>query len=130
VESLVEVFRGLPSAGEVLVPLSVGGHVDHRLVRRAAEICFEERLRYYEDFPYAGRWLSVWKCTRPKRAWQAEICALDAPALEIKLRALEKYASQFEILFGVGGQAAMTAQVKRYARRAGGERFWSRKTSA
>ncbi|MDD4736350.1 MAG: PIG-L family deacetylase [Kiritimatiellae bacterium] len=128
VESLVEQFRGLPSACEVLSPLGVGGHVDHRLVRRAAEVCFGERLRYYEDFPYAGKWFSVWKCTRPKAAWQAEVCGLDEYALKGKMQALEKYASQVEVLFG--SPAAMSSLVRQYTQRCGGERYWYRHSSA
>ncbi len=38
----------------VYCPLAVGGHVDHRLARRAAER-LERTLHYYEELPYAAR---------------------------------------------------------------------------
>lgn len=38
----------------VYVPLAIGGHVDHRLVRSAAQD-LDRRLWYYPDFPYAAR---------------------------------------------------------------------------
>lgn len=34
------------------VPVAIGTHVDHALVRRAAEQATDKRLTYYEDFPY------------------------------------------------------------------------------
>ena len=39
---------------KVYCPLAVGGHVDHRIVRLAAE-SFMRPLTYYFDFPYAAR---------------------------------------------------------------------------
>ena len=123
-EQLAAEFAGLPAAREVLAPLSVGGHVDHRLVRRAAEFCFGGRLRYFEDYPYAGKWFAVRRCIRPKKAWQVEVFALDERLLKNKIQALEKYASQIEVLFGE--PAAMLTGVRQYARRAGGERYWRR----
>ncbi len=38
--------------GTIYAPLGVGRHVDHQIVRRAAE-CSGRALTYYEDFPYA-----------------------------------------------------------------------------
>ena len=34
------------------VPVAIGTHVDHVLVRQAAEQATDKRLTYYEDFPY------------------------------------------------------------------------------
>ena len=69
-EAWVDVLRGLPPAQSVATPLGAGGHVDHRLVRRAAERAFGANLAYYEDYPYAGRLWAVrrlvwppWRCT-------------------------------------------------------------------
>lgn len=41
----------LPPAAEVYAPLALGGHVDHRLTRRAAER-LERPIWYYRDLPY------------------------------------------------------------------------------
>jgi len=43
----------LPAQTRLVCPMTVGGHMDHRIVRAAAERlgC---RLLYYADFPYAG----------------------------------------------------------------------------
>jgi LmbE family N-acetylglucosaminyl deacetylase len=43
----------LPETCELVVPLGVGGHIDHRITRLAAEL-LHRPLQYYADFPYAG----------------------------------------------------------------------------
>ena len=53
---LVEILRdeleqALPQECELVCPLALGGHVDHRLVRSAAEQ-LARRLWYYADYPY------------------------------------------------------------------------------
>ncbi len=55
VEQVAEAIDGVcgPDA-QLYVPLSLGGHVDHRLTRQAAERLYR-RLRYFPDFPYAAR---------------------------------------------------------------------------
>ena len=42
------------SMAEVYCPLAMGGHVDHRIIRLAAEMC-KRPLTYYFDFPYVAR---------------------------------------------------------------------------
>ena len=42
-------------AVEIIAPLAIGHHVDHQLVRAAAEQQFGTALRYYEDYPYVQR---------------------------------------------------------------------------
>ncbi len=43
-----------PTATRLYCPLVIGGHVDHRLTRRAAE-GLSRQLWYYQDLPYAAR---------------------------------------------------------------------------
>ncbi len=55
-ESLVvglksELEQALPVECELVCPLALGGHVDHRLVRSAAEQ-LNRALWYYADYPY------------------------------------------------------------------------------
>lgn len=59
--ALKKFLTSLPPADEVLVPLGIGGHADHVLVRQAAEAVFDRnQLRYYADMPYALH-LSNWQ---------------------------------------------------------------------
>jgi LmbE family N-acetylglucosaminyl deacetylase len=46
-----ELAQGLPKGAQLVCPLSVGGHVDHRLTRLAAE-CLGGVPWYYADIPY------------------------------------------------------------------------------
>lgn len=39
----------------LVVPLGVGNHVDHLIVRRAAETTLHSRIVYYPDLPYAAK---------------------------------------------------------------------------
>jgi hypothetical protein len=43
-----------PAHAELYCPLGIGGHIDHQLMRRAAER-LGRPLRYYADLPYAAR---------------------------------------------------------------------------
>ena len=44
----------LPAARQLVAPLTVGQHVDHKLTQLAAEEAFGSGvLLYYEDYPYA-----------------------------------------------------------------------------
>ncbi len=53
VETLTnELIQLLPQVCELVCPLALGGHVDHRLARTAAEK-LGKRMWYYADFPYS-----------------------------------------------------------------------------
>lgn len=57
-ELLGAVTRTLADEGGALFvfsPLAVGGHLDHRIVKRGAELSFPpSKLIYYEDLPYVA----------------------------------------------------------------------------
>ncbi len=47
-----------PTATRLYCPMAIGGHVDHRITRRAAEH-LDRQLWYYQDLPYAARGESI-----------------------------------------------------------------------
>lgn len=113
--------RHLPREAQVVVPLSYGNHVDHRLTRAAAE-GLRRALWYYADFPYAqwhhlpleagvpaGRILRVEVGTEALALWQDAIAA---------------YTSQVDRLFG--SEAGMREQVQAFYQRGGGTFLWRR----
>jgi LmbE family N-acetylglucosaminyl deacetylase len=113
---------GAYSAESIYAPLAIGNHVDHQLLRHAAEAAFSPAtLRYYEDAPYVFK-------SAPDRtlggAWRAETLPLSPPALAAKLDAISCYSSQIGALFG--SDAAMRQQVLSYTEQIGGERLWRR----
>lgn len=116
------------SAGSLYVPLAAGGHVDHRIVRRAAEDS-GARLTYYEDFPYAQDAESL-KAATLGHAWDVEAVPLSEAALRAKVTAIARYASQLSTFWG--SREAMAESVRAYARQIGAgsptERYWRLKS--
>lgn len=107
---------------ELLAPLGVGGHVDHLLVRAAAERVGRE-LAYYEEFPYvAWKWLALRQTLGRPADWSAEAIALTPDQFERKVAAITAYASQVPAMFHT--EARLRKQLRRHDRKAGGERIW------
>jgi LmbE family N-acetylglucosaminyl deacetylase len=133
---LTERMSALPVIPQaaLYVPLALGGHVDHRIVRRAAEGCMSGRhtriWSYYEDFPYAEELEGAKPGDRyPSLAgdrWQAELVPLADEALEAKIAAIAHYRSQMSTFWS--DRAEMATSVRAFARRTGegmpAERYW------
>jgi len=131
VETIAAAVEALPRATRVCAPFGIGHHVDHVLVRRAAERVIGRDLEYYEDYPYAHSFKARWKAfgwqtppaadgtplRREKRTW-----TLGRNAIEAKCRAVRRYSSQIGALFQ--DEDDMEHKVRVYARRVGGERVW------
>lgn len=127
---LDEIFTALPSARRWLVPLGIGGHVDHRLVRTAAERHAANagaKLLYYEDFPYSRKLKNRFRVLGlfPRRTLRPITVSLEPTDLERKIDAIAAYRSQVAPLFG--DHRRLTAAVHTDARRCGGERRWERR---
>jgi LmbE family N-acetylglucosaminyl deacetylase len=89
---------------DVYAPLTVGHHVDHLLVQRVALLLLRRglRVRFYEDYPYAGDAAAVrsvldgWR----EECGQAEAVKLDEDALRAKGDAVACHASQISTFWG------------------------------
>jgi LmbE family N-acetylglucosaminyl deacetylase len=118
----------LPAVDLLLAPLGVGGHVDHRLVRAAAERSGRE-VAFYEEFPYSEwKWFAVRHALERPRDWASESLPLPAALADVKRDAILAYRSQVGPLFRTEGR--LGKQLRRHARRAGGERIWRRRSAA
>jgi LmbE family N-acetylglucosaminyl deacetylase len=137
---------------KVYLPLGIGGHVDHRLVRNAGLALLAERRRwvmpgpewagivsFYEDFPYAW-WTGfsqladlgedVFAGLPPGVAVVPEFADV-SDQLERKVSGITLYQSQLDRLFG--GQKPMADAVRAFHRRVAGlggvpgfaERYWA-----
>jgi LmbE family N-acetylglucosaminyl deacetylase len=126
VAALAARFAALPAADRIVAPLGVGGHVDHRIVRAAAERAFGDRLEFYEEFPYViWKWLALRRARGPRRRWTADVTALPPADVDARIGAIGCYASQVKPMFR--DDRRMAAAVRRHVRRAGGERVWRRR---
>ena len=118
---VAERLADLPEHRELYAPLAVGGHVDHRIVRMAAEQRFGASLRYYEEYPYGRSRKAVRKVVRGV-GWRSRTVPVARAGSDAKVRALAAYRSQVGPLFG--GRLRMRWKVGRHLRRTGGERVW------
>lgn len=123
-ERLREAFEGVT----LYAPLAVGGHVDHRLTRAAAERAFGGRLAYYEDFPYVLRPGALETALGDAEPWRSEVVALERDAVKARIAAIGAHRSQLRPLFGARWR--MRLKVARAVRHTGGERLWRKGQSA
>ena len=129
VSHLAQRLASLPHAEEIVVPLGVGRHVDHILVRQAAEKRFGMgSLSYYDDFPYVELWpWARFRAARPRRLWSSSVETLSEEDLLARVEAIAAYRSQLPLLFGDVHEAER--RVRSHVNRTGGERLWRRRAS-
>lgn len=125
IQALTAQFQQLPSCHYLYAPLAVGNHVDHQIVRLAAEAAFGPTLRYYEDYPYAVQTEALEQVIyQPGMCWQSSIIPLASHALAAKANAVAAYESQVSTFFN--GRTDLDHQLNTYAQTVGGERIWQK----
>jgi len=131
----------------VHVPLAIGDHVDHWLVRRAAESWARDdpeaaaRMIYFEDYPYSEHDGAIARAvddrgrdeSTPPATWRDVRVDLDEADLRAKCDAIAAYASQISSFWP--DVAAMERAVRAFAARRGeggrpAERLWRREGAA
>jgi LmbE family N-acetylglucosaminyl deacetylase len=123
--SIAERLKAIDPAAKVYVPLTAGRHVDHQIVRAAAEALGREWV-YYEDFPYVETPAKLDAVLRDP-AWRPEVIALSDEAIRIKAHAIVAHRSQLSTFFA--GEEEVAQRIRAYANRVGGqarpaERVW------
>ena len=113
-------------------PLGVGGHVDHRLVRRAALRWAAQRPKVavflYEEYPYSAAGMDAVQQARVaiSHPTVAHLFPLNEAALAAKIRAIACYRSQISTFWD--DVEDMARAVRAYARQVGkaydAERLW------
>ncbi len=108
----------------VCAPLSAGQHVDHQIVRAAAEQ-FNAAVYYYEDYPYAedkAKLAPVWGTDE----WAGESIELSDEALRAKIEAVLQHRSQISTFYRDADEVAQ--RLRAYAQALGQgkpiERYW------
>ncbi len=115
--------RRLPPEARLVAPLAIGGHVDHRLTRAAAEAAGAVSA-YYADFPYAARDAGRQALyDLPRQGWQVFSPAPQSPAyLRRWVEAILTYASQKAAFWA--SEQALAQEVEAFAQ-AGGGGLWT-----
>lgn len=110
----------LPVDAQVVCPLAIGGHVDHRLTRRATEM-LGRPMWYYADYPYVA--------ARPEAldelqsaGWRSTVFPVSAQGLKAWQRAIAAHASQLSSFWP--DEAAMRQAMRSYCLAAGGVKLW------
>ncbi|HET7091613.1 MAG TPA: PIG-L family deacetylase [Anaerolineae bacterium] len=130
IESLRDRLKRLDPSARLIVPLMAGHHVDHQIVRTAAE-SVGRSLIYYEDYPYAETPEKLEAVLR-SGSWAPELVPLTDEAIEVKAASMLAYRSQISTFFKSAHE--MEQRVRAYADLVGGnagpaERLWRYRSS-
>jgi LmbE family N-acetylglucosaminyl deacetylase len=115
------------AAGEVnlVCPLTLGGHVDHRLTRAAVERIEPDwpagEVWYYADFPYVLDASAV-LVQLAKDGWESHVFPISPSGLQAWQRSMAAHASQISTFWS--GISEMEASIQSYCEGTGGVRLW------
>jgi hypothetical protein len=125
------IFNVLMQSGElsadpiVFCPLSIGEHVDHRIVHRVGRTLLSQgtRVIFYEDFPYCVNAATLSKFAFPE---DCEPLTLSIGRFaDAKFFAISCYRSEIGGLFPEGVCSALGKNAHRLGIAGMGERYWS-----
>lgn len=112
----------LPSNSKLVIPLSIGDHIDHRLVR-AAGLRARPKVYFYADFPYSARpKADLTRYLDPN--WRKMNFPVSKPALTAWETAIASYASQISSLWS--SMEEMKVSLAEYYSRGGGKALWKK----
>lgn len=115
-----QLEKHLPADAQVVCPLALGNHVDHQVVRAAAEKVGCVRW-YYADFPYAAREETNAEGRVPAGCRRRVFPLTDA-GLHAWADGAAAFVSQISTFWA--DEAALYADFEAYANRHGGVRLW------
>lgn len=121
IANLADALRqGLPGDAQVVCPLTLGGHVDHRLTRRAAEQ-LGRNLWYYADYPY------VLDSEQPfeemlQAGWTSRVFPVSEAGLAAWQASIAAHQSQISTFWP--SVDVMEAAMRAYWQEQGGVRLW------
>lgn len=110
----------IPSSSRIVCPLTLGGHIDHHLTRKAAEL-LARPLWYYADYPYllqhAGQ---LHEYIAPD--WQIEQISISLNACRAWQDAVACYQSQISTFWA--SMDEMRNAICHYWQKGGGSTLW------
>ncbi len=105
----------------LVIPLTIGNHVDHQLVRIAAEGLGGRPLLYFADVPYVIEHPE--KVLEVTQNFKSQLYNFSLPALTSWQESIQAYRSQLDVLFK--GVENMYATIDQYYQKEKGLRLWS-----
>ena len=125
IDSLRVRLKRIDPSARLIVPLTAGHHVDHQIVRAAAE-SVGRSLIYYEDYPYAETHEKL-EAVFHSGSWAPELVPLTDEAIRVKAASILAYRSQMSTFFKRAHEVEQ--RVRAYADLVGGnagpaERLW------
>lgn len=121
IDQLSQVLAGmLEKECELVCPLGLGDHVDHKLTRAAAER-LGKPLWYYADFPYALQH-PLEEQPLIQGGWEKQVFHVSPEGLEMWYRAIAAHQSQISTFWS--DLSAMRAELERHFSDMGGVCLW------
>jgi LmbE family N-acetylglucosaminyl deacetylase len=121
----VELLQTLPAGSELVCPLALGGHTDHRLTRQAVEALDPIRLSiwYYADFPYVLKSTSENEMEVLERAgWQSTTFPISPAGVQAWYEAMCAHKSQLSTFWD--NPQALRGALETYAASHSGVALW------
>ena len=113
----------LPQEAEVVVPLGIGNHVDHDLVRKAASR-LDRTVKYYADYPYVrereGQHIVRFLEESPE--WHAQVLEISEEGFKKWVEAALQYGSQISSFWTEPAQ--LEGEIRHLAEISGGFKLW------
>jgi LmbE family N-acetylglucosaminyl deacetylase len=126
-----ELLEQLPAQAVLVCPLTLGGHVDHRLTRLVVEKVTQAKqdggwdLCYYADYPYARNEVQTLIDMQQSPVWKMQVFPVTAGGLLAWQRSVQAYASQISTFWQ--DVDTMRADLLSYAIQSGGVCLWQKK---
>jgi hypothetical protein len=115
-----DLRRTLPAQAQVVVPMTIGGHVDHLFTRTAVER-LARPFWYYSDYPYVLRYPSLLNELH-QAGWQADHFPVSPGGVSAWAGAVAAHVSQISTFWP--DVTAMTAAIQEYAGSPAGVTLW------
>ena len=124
----------MPAESVLYAPLGASHHVDHKIVRAAAEklASLGYPLYFYETFPYAEKDNALANALQQLSRWHAQIIHLPEEAWQAQIAVLSHYPSLIATLFG--NEQTAIERLQHYKQNIGlpghpAERLWQKRTA-
>jgi len=115
--------QGLPASAQLVFPISLGNHIDHRVTWQVSQL-FNLPVQYYADYPYILRDFEA--LTNPDTEWEEQPYYFGEAILGKWQEAVLCYASQLSSFWRDENEACLA--LRNYLA-GGGGRLWHKRTA-